>query len=302
MASRIARVLVCLSLVVLLGMASYLIWSLFTMPSESVPGEVVFREESAAPQLEEVLEDLSPIQGLSREERFFLDQHLEAIGGIKSLNSVRSLLSTGTITFADGGEFPLVVVKKQPNKIRVTMKRPEGQLVLVSTPEEQWSCLWRGGTLVNVGELDTATAEGLERSSYVVSELFLSMQNSWTVEYLGQQAFNYEMAHCFEVELSDRHRVRFYIDPETFLDTGREEWTFDENGELLLTRIFISDHLDIGGLKVGGKLELYENNEYKQTFVITDVEVNPGILPGTFHRPEAAPLVRQASAEAVPDQ
>ena len=134
-------------------------------------------------------------------------------------------------------------------------------------------------------DLEPEEAERLRRGAYVVSELYLAMQNSWTVRYLGEQAFNYEMAHCFEVKVSDRNSIRFFIDPLTYMDTGREEWLFDEEGTLTITRVIGSEHMDISGLKVPGKVEIYENNVYQQTFVAVDTEVNPGIFADAFERP-----------------
>jgi len=301
MASLVARILLGGCILVLSGVISFLTWFVFFSHSGE---ELPLGDEDgimSVPTLEDVLDDPGPVQELSREERFILEQHFDAIGGIKSLSLVRSIWSTGTISFPGGGTFPIVVIKSNPNQIRVTVTRPEGQLVLVSSPEDKWRCLWKGGSLLLVEDLDQETADGLFRSSYVVSELFLSMQNSWTVEYVGQKAFNYEMAHCFEVVISEQSRIRFFIDPETFLDVGREEWNFDPDGELLFTRIIIKDHMDIGELTVGKRLELFENNALKHSIEIDDVEVNPGVLPETFTRPDEALVVKAVSAAAEPD-
>jgi hypothetical protein len=286
-ASPQMKVLIPVGVVVFAGFSFGLTWILSNWQGELVE-DVAAPSERPAPArvpLEEALPESAAVPNLGPNERAILEQHFVAIGGVDRLASIRSILSSGEITFAGGEVRPIVVVKKQGARLRLSMRTPEGQLVMVVTPEDSWRCLWQAGRLVLLEDLDAAEAEDLRRSAYVVSELYLAMQNSWTVRYLGQQAFNYEMAHCFEVKVNDRNSIRFFIDPETFLDAGREEWLFDSEGTLTITRVVGSEHMDISGLKVPGKVEIFENNVYRQTFLAVDAEVNPGIFADAFERP-----------------
>jgi outer membrane lipoprotein-sorting protein len=242
-------------------------------------------DRAAESRLETVLGDLPALPKLGRRERDIIENHFAAIGGVRLLSSIRSLLSTGEITTEDGSVHGVVIAKKDGTRMRVSVRTPKGQLVMVVSPGDDWRALWQEGRLVQVTDLDDEDRQRFRRSSYIVSELFMAMQNSWTISYLGDQAFNYRMAHCFEVKLNSREVIRFFIDPDTYLDLGREEWVFDAEGNLTITRMVGTDHLNIGGLLVPGRIETYENNVLKQTFAVTDVEVNPGILASTFRRP-----------------
>lgn len=282
-----------------------LVWTLSNWHGDlpDSPADVVARPPAERVSLEEALPDSNLIPRLGPNERAILENHFVAIGGVERLASIRSILSSGEITYANGDVRSIVVIKKRGSRIRFSMKTPEGQLVMVVAPEDNWRCLWQAGRLVLLEDLARKDAETLRRSAYVVSELYLAMQNSWTVRYLGEQAFNYEMAHCFEVKVNDRNLIRFFIDPETYLDTGREEWLFDAEGNLTITRVIGSEHMDISGLKVPGKVEVYENNVYQHAFVAMDAEVNPGIFADAFERP-VQPLeepLTPLSIEAVPD-
>jgi hypothetical protein len=221
MAALWVKVLIPVGVVLFLVFGYGLVWTLSNWHGDLPEGRVVKAGPAAEPvPLEEALPDSELVPRLGPNERTILENHFAALGGVDRLASIRSILSSGELTFADGHVRPIVMVKKRGSLLRLSMKTPEGQLVMVVTPDDSWQCLWQAGRLILLEDLPEKEAEKLRRSSYVVSELYLAMQNSWTVSYLGDQAFNYEMAHCFEVKVSDRNLIRFFIDPETYLDSG----------------------------------------------------------------------------------
>lgn len=253
-------------------------------------------EKPPAISIEEVLGNSGIVPAMGPNERRILERHFQAVGGVDRIASINSVVAMGNIIPAEGSPQPVVLVKKTGQKLRVTVKGPGGQVVMAVTPESNWRAYYRNGKLESVDTLKEEDILRMKRSAYVVSELFLAMQNEWTVQYLGQKSFNYKMAHCFEVKLDRKGLVRFFIDPETFLDTGREDWYYDDAGTLTIIRVLSFDHVDIAGLKVPSRIESYEDNVHKQTFLATDVEVNPGILDSSFARPELI----EAKAAATP--
>jgi hypothetical protein len=278
-----------IGIVLVAGFSVGITWVLRNWHGDVVVTEPDARERLQAGEpelpLETVLADSPALPKMGERERAILERHFAAIGGTRRLATIKSLLSTGEISFPDGSRHDVVIAKKEGPRIRVSVRSSTGQRVMAVTPDDAWQCLWREGRLVSVKDLSDAERRSLRRSAYIVSELFLAMRNPWTVRFIGEQAFNYRMAHCFEVKLSNREVVRFFIDPETYLDLGREEWSFDAEGGISIIRHIGSEHMDIAGLLVPGHIETYENNVLLQTFVATDVEVNPGILDSTFDRP-----------------
>ena len=276
-----------LSVLVLIGL---LIFSLLKEPETTdreprVAGDLPNPLE--APSLYEVMDDTAALPRMTPQERAILERHFFALGGVERLASINSLLATGEMLLADGRILPVVMAKKHGGRIRVTFRQDNRQVVMVVTPDDAWKTVWQAGRLAFVGNLLPEERENLRRSSYVVSELFLAMLNTWTVGYLGEQAFNYRMSHCFEVRISDRNRIRFFIDPETFLDLGREDWVFAEDGTLSLTRFINHEHRNVDGFRIPGKMEMFANNVLVQTFRAQEFEVNPGILDQSFRRPES---------------
>lgn len=279
---------VIISIILVSVLLLALIWTLLRNRdgAEPVFQETAQVEESPEATLETLVPDPSVVPKPRSMDRAVLERHFAAIGGVKRLTSINSLLVSGEVILPTGETLSMVMAKKLGQRIKVSITKPEGTMVMVVTPEDSWRSYRRNGLTIGVEDISPEESENMMRSAYVVSELFLAMSNSWSIEYLGQQAFNYEMAHCYEVKLNQRHFIRFYIDPESFLDIGREERLFDEDGTLTVTRVVTSEHMDIGGLQVPRKSESYKNNELQQTFVVNDVEVNPGILDGTFIRPQ----------------
>ncbi|NDV63440.1 hypothetical protein G0Q06_13325 [Puniceicoccales bacterium CK1056] len=289
-ASPRSKVLLVGSAVVIFILLAAVVWSVFRSLNEEPPVyEPLTNSLEVDDSLEALVPDANALPAPKSLNRAVLERHFAAIGGVKRLTSINSLLVSADIDLTDGESMSFVIAKKKGERIRLSYKRQNVTITMVVTPEDAWRSVRRDGKPIQVEDLALKEQDNLRRSSYVVSELFLAMNNSWTTEYLGQQAFNYQMAYCYEVKVNPRHIVRFFIDPDTFLDIGREERTFEEDGTLTVSRSINSDHMDISGLKVPAMIETYVNDKLTQTLVVRDVELNPGILDSTFIRPDLPP-------------
>jgi len=92
----------------------------------------------------------------------------------------------------------------------------------------------------------------------------------------------------FELQFGQRHVTRFYIDPESYLNVGREDRVFDDDGTLNIIRRVYSDHLEVKGLTIPGKVETYFNDTLSRTFHLSNAELNPGVIDSFFTRPNKA--------------
>lgn len=218
-------------------------------------------------------------------ERAVLDQHFKALGGIQAISSVSSLRFSGKVHFADGTVQDVFVVKKGGDRMRISVRTPVSQTSIVVSPGDNWRAVWQLEHVVSVEDLSPQELESHLRYIYVVSELYLAMEKGWKLNYLGQHDFNYRMAHVFEVKPHARHSVRFFIDPETFLDVGREDRIFEEDGTLTITQRLNFDHIKANRLTIPGKVATYLNGELSQTLNIERGEVNSGVLDSVFIRP-----------------
>lgn len=218
-------------------------------------------------------------------ERGILDQHFAALGGFETISSVSSLRFAGKVQFSDDLIQDVVVVKKGGDRVRITVKSKISQTSICVSPEDSWRAVWHRGNLVEVKDLTPEEIEEQLRYIYVVSELFLALEKGWSLEYEGVREFEYKMAHVFEVRPNDRHYVRFFIDPETFLDIGREDKVFLDDGTLEITRRVNSEHFQASKLTIPAKVETYVDGVLVQTLMIQSGTVNAGVLDTVFERP-----------------
>jgi len=218
-------------------------------------------------------------------ERAVLDQHFKALGGIQTVSSVSSLRFSGKVYFADGTIQDVFVVKKGGDRMRISVRTPVSQTSICISPDDNWRATWQLERVIDVEDLSPDDMESHGRYIYAVSELYLALENGWDLNYLGQHEFNYRMAHVFEVKPHPRHSVRFFIDPESFLDVGREDRIFEADGTLNITQRFNSEHIKANRLTIPGKVETFYNGELSQTLHILRGEVNSGVLDSVFTRP-----------------
>ena len=239
-----------------------------------------------APAVVESLAELGYDLPLGVAERGVLDQHFAALGGFDAISSVSSLRFSGKVTFGSGVTQEVVAVKKGHDRMRLTVRNNVVQASVCLSPKDNWQARWEFGKLVSVETLPPEKVEEQAWYIYMVSELFLAMEKGWQFSYLGVRDFNYQMVHVFEVRPHPRHTIRFYIDPESFLDIGREDKIFEPDGTLSITIRHYSAHFQAGPLMIPGSIEVYTNGEKTQEFEVLLGEVNPGILDNFFDRPE----------------
>jgi hypothetical protein len=280
--AKIGLVLVCLFLVAVL-------WSAVKWSDESGEDSADSGELATAPALSvsERLAEHGYEVPMGIAERSILDQHFAALGGFETISSVSSLRFSGKVQFSEDLTQDVVVVKKGGDRVRITIKSKVSQTSLCVSPNDSWKAVWHRENLIEVKDLTPEEIEEQLRYIYVVSELFLALEKGWSLEYEGVREFEYKMAHVFEVRPNDRHYVRFFIDPESFLDIGREDQVFLDDGTLEITRRINSEHFQASKLTIPGKVETYVDGELLQTVLIQSGTVNAGVLETAFMRPVA---------------
>ena len=120
-----------------------------------------------------------------------LNKHVEAMGGWLNWNQIESIRLSGTIS-KEGSDFPIVMLKKRPSSIRVTVEIPhplgaENQLKVISAldGENGWSAVREGGEMgLNKRKISAEEAESLKDDASVIPNLMQFMQSGHTIELL----------------------------------------------------------------------------------------------------------------------
>ncbi len=233
--------------------------------------------------------DLTPDQELlpmAPKERELLNRHFTAVGGINLFISMSSFRVAGDLDMGQGRIYGAILIKKGRDLERTTIRTPDFIEAKVLTPDDRWVAYWELGELVKVEDMSPGELREMTLQAPVVDEIFRALQSGWLMQYSGQKNFNYHMAHVFEVQSGQRRTTRFYIDPETYLNVGREDLTFAPDGTLSIVRRVYSDHIEASGLTVPGLVETYIDDQVYAAFHVSTAELNPGVLDSIFYRPE----------------
>jgi len=223
---------------------------------------------------------------LNPQERELLNRHFNAVGGVNLFITMSSFRVAGDLDMGGGRIYGAILIKKGRELERTTIRTPEHIEVKVVTPEDHWVAYWKLGTLVSVKDMTPEDLRTMSLDAPVVDEIFSSLQSGWLIQYAGQKDFNYRMAHVFEVRSGQRRTTRFFIDPETFLNLGREDRTFAPDGTLSIVKRVYSDHIDASGLTIPGQVDTYIDDKLYAEFHVSTAELNPGVLDSVFFRPE----------------
>lgn len=282
-----SKLAIFLVLVVSAALFSLLVLILRNWQGDIDYSELAPIEEERTGIEEEELLKMDELGGLSPTGRAILQKHFSALGGAQRIGSVISLLANGEMELATGERLEAVYIRKSAQQ-RLSIKTKTGQQISVLSETDAWRCRWRAGNLVEREDLDAVGRERLELSDYSLQTLYREVRESGELTYLGTRAFDYKTSHSFELAGPEGARLRIYIDPETFLDIGREVRRFDTNGALQVLRQVYGDRLDIGGIQVPGKITGYVDGILMQTFHIADIDLNVGIFDTAFERPTDA--------------
>jgi hypothetical protein len=231
------------------------------------------------------MEAFAPYAGLNAEGKRILKRHFESLGGRASISRIRSLRIEGIIELEEELQRDLLILKKGGDHLRLSLSGPDATIVMTISPQDSWQSVERAGRLLEVKDMNPKQKLELSDSLDLVTELLLAPERGWSLRYLGNRDFSYKVCHAFEVEHSDGHIIRFFLDPDHFYDIGREEVYKDEDGEVVVMRRYQSDFEKVDGFTFPKTVIIRENEEVVQKIMVESVSINPGILETAFTRP-----------------
>lgn len=195
-----------------------------------------------------------------------LDNYIKAIGGEKTLSSVKSIVtvSTGTIQGA-----PLELASKTAvGKISRELKAM-GMSMMKQVVNE------KGAYVIQQGQRKEITGEDLadmKADAYPFPELVLAKKAGLTVG--GIESINGSDAYAIK-----DGRSTFYYDVKTGLKTA-ESRTIEQGGQKMTQTSNFSDYRDVKGIKIPYMTTLNIGMEIALT--TTDVKINEGISDADF--------------------
>lgn len=234
------------------------------------------------PELSESATTLSP------ELRAILRQHWEAMGGMGEWSKVESIRLAGTIERA-GQSVDIVIVKKRPKQIRVTVTIPlpgndkeKLQVIRAHDGETAWTATRLAGASEVIKEkLPPNAAQTLLADAGVLPVLIQVWREGIPLKYLGIDRIEKVALHHIQTAPNSPeagHRS-FYLHTENYLLLKTE--TVSSDGEVL-SSIHYSDYQTYSNLKIAMEHIIQAPSTGRSHMQIQSTKIGVGIYDEYF--------------------
>lgn len=206
-----------------------------------------------------------------------VERYIEAQGGQHALDSIETLRLSGTLN-SPSGPLGLTLIKKRPNKIRMTIKYD---------PNTYYTRAYNGKKL---WEIDTAGVtrylpKGIEKTFIRDAQLFSHVAHmkdtDSKVMLLGTENVGTFPCYKLMLTLPNQERIEYCIDKNEYLE---RKCSYKE-GNTLVSHYF-SEFQKIGALKQPMRIVNTAMNKPGMSFSIHDVDLNIGIADHFFEPPQ----------------
>jgi hypothetical protein len=209
-----------------------------------------------------------------------IERHVEARGGRERWAGIRGLEIRGSLTYlSHTGPFALWLGPHERYRLESTQ---HGQTTLTAWDGE---VAWRGsttdtGAVQRVGGVDRAM---IVRDAGFPTPLFDHEKEKYRLKLLGRQDRDGTPVIAIEVTRPDGYAETWYLDPETYLDVGRDS-PGSAFGELVPMRTYHDDFRSVEGIQLPFRIESQWNVQ-ERVLTVQEVQVDVALDDARFHPP-----------------
>ena len=225
-------------------------------------------------------ETAMPDLGNSNLEKLLTRYYELGLGGREVWSRVSSMRLKGTLAFG-GNEFKMRCYQRKPNRLKMFLDGPQGQIVLGYDGTEAWQHMPETNSPAALMSADEARR--FIHSSVFGNYLLYPYRSGKTIEYLGTTREMDTVCHRIRVRLQNNFTVDYYIDVRTYLDVkivNRDE-EFNTT-----TTLLCKDFKTINGFPVAFKVLSKTDDGLETTLTLEQVDFNIGLTDWIFNRPE----------------
>jgi outer membrane lipoprotein-sorting protein len=212
-------------------------------------------------------------------------KHIEAMGGLEKIKSVKSVRMTGTMA-VQGIEAPIVLEIKRPNSLRmdITVQGMVGSQGFDGT--KGWSLMpFTGSTTPQ--EMPEEEMRMVEEQADMDGPLVDYKAKGHKVELLGKDQVEGAAVHKLQVTLKSGVVRTMYIDAEHFL-TIKEEGKRTVRGAEVETETIIGDYKEVGGMMFPHSVDSgQKGSPQRQKITLEKIEINVPLDDARFKMPAA---------------
>ncbi|HEY6349728.1 MAG TPA: c-type cytochrome [Candidatus Angelobacter sp.] len=211
-----------------------------------------------------------------------INKYVQALGGAEVLEKITSRVEKGTISIANGPQFPIDLFAKAPNRRMSYMHTPRGDSITAFDGTTAW--LSSPGAPLN--KLDPANSEAVKLDAEF--NFALHIKQIFTQLHVGQpEKIRYREANVILALQRGQPPVRLYFDKETGLLVRLVRYVETALGRLP-TQIDYADYRDFGGVKIPYRWTIARPPRGRFTIQVDQVQQNVPIDDEKFAVPMSA--------------
>ena len=228
--------------------------------------------------------------------------YIEAIGGRKALDSVKSMRVTGKMVMQGGMEFPFLREIKRPNKMRLEFCVQGMTIIRAYDGETGWFVMPPMGK-VDPERMSDDDVKDMQDEADIDGPLVDYKKKGHQVELISKEEFEGSETYKLKVTLKSGDIEYRYLDAEYFLPIkikGQREF----QGSPIEYEITLGDYKEVAGLLIPHSIEQGGSPMGKITMSCEKVEVNVELPDDRFTMPEVkkAPTVPTVTKDKADDK
>ncbi|KAB2894043.1 MAG: outer membrane lipoprotein-sorting protein [Bacteroidetes bacterium] len=211
-----------------------------------------------------------------------LRNHINALGGMKALNSLTNLKVTGKIV-TQGMEAPFTQYFKNGTSMRMEMEMMGSSMIQAVSPKGAWAITpWEG---TKATKLQPEQADALKKKAHFKSELISASERKAKITVGDAVDVDGATAYAVTIDEGDSADVRtMYIDAITWLPIKTES-TLEMMGEKAKMVMQFGEYQSVAGVQLPRKIEVFMNGQSQVTITWDTADTTAVIDDSLFDMP-----------------
>jgi outer membrane lipoprotein-sorting protein len=218
----------------------------------------------------------------TKEAMAVVDKMIEAMGGRKTLESIKDTTISGTAEAVEYGlTVPLTIYQKEPDKVRIDITIAEANMTIIQAYDGQkgWATNPQTGATEEMPDFMT---KELARQAAETQAILYPQKTGVTYALKPKAAIEGKDYIALEQTRADGHKTTYYLDPDTYLPYKTETRTIDQYGAEVDSESYSANYQKVGGTMVPYSLRVIQNGAEVQRVTITAVTYNTNLDDALF--------------------
>ena len=208
-------------------------------------------------------------------------ERVDFLGGLDAFERIQAIQEKGqAILVTPQGEVGIGLVRTMafPDRYRVVMDHPQGQMVQIMNGGQVWLVTPMGSQPAPPSVKENLVNNIWQDLTYLYRQ---SDQEGLQVQYLGSEDINGIPTEVILLSPPDVRSFRLFFDASTMLPIKRSSQNMTPNGPAE-TEEFLSDYRKIDGILLPFKTLIISNGQKVGETTVTEVIINPAFTDDMF--------------------